>query len=281
MRFDIRPIPDILITLSGGLSGSHNIELTGLGAGVAGGDNGFWMYWYAQAKFKWKRLFIQYFVDASNSGSTYLIPEISASSRGSYPYPVQLLVDKSKMHVIQIQHSWSPIEKLNFVYGGDAQLVRPNSDGTIYGPFEPVDAVNYLGLYLQADYEPLKWLKLVAAFRADYNSVIKNVAASPRAAIVFKVADNQDIRITYNRAFDAPNALDQFLDLAQEAIPNGMYGRGIGNPYGWNYNRLPDGTIQYITAPWNTSGNSRAGRLRELRNGCLMACQTQPLRMQT
>ena len=268
-RFDIHPTKDITITINGGISSSHNIELTGLGAGVAGGSNGGWMYWYLQAKFKWKRLFIQYFINSSDAGSTYLIPQLSASSRGAYPYQVQLLVDKSKLHVLQLQHSWSPISKLNFVYGADAQFVRPNTEGTINGLFEPVDYVNMAGIYLQGDYEPLKWLKLVAAFRADYNSIIQNVAASPRAAIVFKVADNQDIRITYNRAFDAPNTLDQFLDLAQTQLPNGMYARGIGNPYGYNYSYDPNGNIQYKTAPWGGTGswvnyNSTAGNVSQL-----------------
>lgn len=248
-RFDIHPTKDITITINGGLSSSHNIELTGLGAAQAGGNGG-WIYWYLQAKFKWKRLFFQYFINSSDAGSTYLIPQLSESSRGSFPYQVQLLIDKSKLHVLQIQHSWTPISKLNFVYGADAQFVRPNTEGTINGLFEPVDYVNMAGIYLQGDYEPLKWLKLVAAFRADYNSIINNVAASPRAALVFKVAENQDIRLTYNRAFDAPNTLDQFLDLAQTQLPNGMYARGIGNPYGYNYQYDGTGNVEFKTAPW-------------------------------
>ena len=254
-RFDIHPTKDITITINGGISSTHNIELTGLGAGQAGGTGG-WMYWYLQARFKWKNLFIQYFINSSDAGDTYLIPQLSASSRGAYPYQVQLLIDKSKLHVLQIQHSWAPISKLNFVYGADAQFVRPNTEGTINGLFESVDKVNMAGIYLQGTYDPLKWLKLVAAFRADYNSIIGNVAASPRAAIVFKVAENQDIRLTYNRAFDAPTTLDQFLDLAQTQLPDGMYARGIGNPYGYNYQYDNSGNIQFRTAPWGGANGS-------------------------
>jgi len=254
-RFDIKPTKDILITVNGGVSSTHNIELTGLGAAQAGGNGG-WIYWYLQTKFKWKNLFIQYFINSSDAGSTYLIPQLSPSSRGSLPYQVQSLVDKSKLHVLQIQHSWRPVTKLNFVYGADAQFVRPNTEGTINGLFEPVDYTNTAGIYLQGTYDPLKWLKLVAAFRADYNSILNNVAASPRAAIVFKVAENQDIRLTYNRAFDAPNTLDQFLDLAQEQLPNGMNARGIGNPYGYNYNRDANGNIEFTPAPWGGANNA-------------------------
>ncbi len=252
-RLDFKPTKDLLITINGGLSSSHNIELTGLGAAQAGGSGG-WIYWYIQTKIKWKKLFIQYFTNASNSGATYLIPQLSQSDRVSYgstsppsPYQVQLLTDKSMLHVVQVQHSWQPIEKLNFIYGVDGLFTRPNTEGTIDGRYESISKLNQVGAYIQGDYDPLKWLKLVAAIRLDYNSVVQNVAVSPRAAIVFKVAENQSIRLTYNRAFDPPTTLDQFLDLAQEQLPNGSNARGIGNPYGYNYNYAGDGGIEYIT----------------------------------
>ncbi len=264
-RIDIKPTKDITITINGGLSSSHNIELTGLGAGLAGGDNGGWLYWYFQTRFKWKNLFVQYYIDASNSGSTYLIPQENAGQRQAYgstgpptPYNVQLLIDRSVMHVFQIQHSWAPVKKLNFVYGIDVQLTRPNTEGTIDGRFEPIAKLNQAGGYIQGDYDPLKWLKIVAAMRVDYNSIIQNVAVSPRAALVFKVAENQNIRLTYNRAFDSPNTLNQFLDLSNGLIPNGINVRGMGNPYGWNYHFDSAGLAQFKTAPWGGSYNSGA-----------------------
>ena len=263
-RIDIHPINDITITLNGGLSGTHNLELTGLGAAQGGGGSGGnWIYWYAQARFKWKNLYIQYFINSSDAGGTYLIPQLSASSRNSYAassppsaYPVQLLIDKSKLHVFQIQHSYSPIERLNFIYGIDALLTRPDTKGTINGRFETKDNLNQIGGYLQGDYEPLKWLKIVAAFRADYNSILKNVSFSPRAAVVFKPAEGHTIRLTYNRAFDSPNTLNQFLDLSNGVVPNGINIRGIGNPYGWNYNYGANGVVQYNAAPWGGSPDS-------------------------
>lgn len=260
-RIDIRPVKDISIILNGGIANSHNIELTGLGAGQAGGDSGGWTYWYFQFRFKWKNLFIQYFTNSSDAGDTYLIPQLSDASRNTYnatspptAYPVQLLIDKSKLHVVQAQYSNSLLNhKLNLVYGVDALMTRPNTEGTINGRFEPIAKLNQIGGYVQGDYEPLKWLKLVAAVRVDYNSIIQNVAASPRAAVVFKAAENHNIRLTYNRAFDSPNTLNQFLDLANGRIPNGINVRGIGNPYGWNYRYDENNNIQFITAPYNNA----------------------------
>ncbi|MBL0308121.1 MAG: TonB-dependent receptor, partial [Bacteroidetes bacterium] len=259
-RVDIRPIKDITIILSGGVANSHNVELTGLGAGQAGGDKGGWTYWYFQARFKWKNLFIQYFINSSNAGKTYLIPQLSDATRNTYnstspptPYPVQYLVDKSKLHVVQAQYSNYFFNKLNLIYGIDALMTRPNTEGTIDGRFEPIAKLNQIGGYVQADYQILTWFKLVGALRVDYNSIIKNVAASPRAAVVFKVKENHNIRLTYNRAFDSPNTLNQFLDLANGRIPNGINIRGIGNPYGWNYQYDENKNIQFITAPYQSA----------------------------
>lgn len=264
-RIDIKPTEDIAITINGGIAGARNIELTGLGAAAAGGSKGMWMYWYIQARFKWKSLYVQYFLNSSNAGNTFLIPQLSASSRNSYastspptPYQVQRLIDKSKLHVFQVQHSVNPLEQLGLIYGVDVLLTRPNTNGTINGRFEEVDNVVQAGGYLQADADPLKWLKLVAAIRIDYNSIIKNVSFSPRAAVVFKPAVGHNIRITYNRAFDAPNTLNQFLDLSNGLIPNGINVRGIGNPYGWEYNFGTDANnnsvVQFKTAPWGGTG---------------------------
>lgn len=256
-RFDIRPIKDITITINGGLAGARNIELTGLGAAAAGGGKGLWIYWYLQTRFKWKNLFIQYYINSSNAGNTYLIPQLSQSARNDYnqtsppsPYQVQKLIDKSKMHVFQIQHSYAPLEKLNFVYGVDVLHTDPDTKGSINGRFENRDKLTQAGGYLQGDYEPLKWFKLVAAFRVDYNSIIKNVSFSPRAAAVFKPAPGHNLRLTYNRAFDSPTTLNQFLDLSNGLIPNGINVRGIGNPYGWEYNFDDNGTVQFKTAPY-------------------------------
>ncbi len=260
-RIDIKPTDDILLTLNGGLAGTHNVELTGLGAAQGGGVGRGWIYWYFQTRFKWKDLYVQYFINSSDAGNTFLIPQLSASARNDYspenPYQVQLLVDKSKLHVIQIQHSYNPLEKLRFIYGMDVLLTRPDTKGTINGRFDKRDNVNQAGGYIQGEYEPLNWLKIVGAVRVDYNSIIKGVAASPRGALVFKAAPTHNIRITYNRAFDAPNTLNQFLDLSNGFIPNGINVRGIGNPYGWNYKYdETNGNVQFISAPYSNAAGS-------------------------
>ncbi len=248
IRLDYRPNENTEIIFSGGVSTLNNIELTGLGAGQ--GIN--WRYYYAQARFRWKDLFVQYFVNISDAGDTYLIPQVGADAQP--PHEFQLLVDKSKQHVGQIQHSYKPINILNFVYGLDLIYTTPNTEGTINGRFEEDDNIFQSGVYLQGEVQAHEKLKFVGAIRADYHNRINSVFFSPRAAIVYKVTPKHTLRATYNRAFSSPQTLNLFLDLSNGAIPNGINIRGIGNATGYNYRYGSDGQAQFRSSYNATNG---------------------------
>lgn len=253
IRLDYRPTANTEIIVNGGFSTLNNIELTGLGAGQ--GIN--WRYYYAQARFRWKNLFVQYFVNISDAGDTYLIPQVGADA--SPPHKFQLLVDKSKQHVGQIQHSWRPIPILNFVYGLDAIYTTPETEGTINGRFEDDDNIFQTGLYLQGEVDAHEKLKFVGAMRADYHNRINNVFFSPRVAMVFKPTNKHTIRLTYNRAFSSPQTLNLFLDLSNGLIPNGINIRGIGNADGYNYRYGDNGLAQFRSSYIQTNGTNTAG----------------------
>ena len=70
------------------------------------------------------------------------------------------------------------------------------------------------------------------AARVDRNNVIEGEFFSPRAALTFKPAENQSIRLTYNRAFSTPANFSFFLDLPQafNVGGSGFNIRAIGNP---------------------------------------------------
>ncbi len=228
-RFDFRFNKETELIISAGLAQSSNIELTGLGAGQAIN----WVYSYAQARFRWENLFAQYFVNSSDAGDTYLIPQVSDPAAGG---KIQYLVDKSKLHVFQLQHSTDLLqEKLELIYGFDALLTRPVTEGTINGRFDDDDNVNQYGGYLQAEYALSEKFSLIAASRLDYHDVINELMISPRGAVVFKANSRNTFRATYNRAFTSPTSLNLFLDLSNGLIPNGINVRGMGNPNGFNY----------------------------------------------
>jgi len=247
LRMDFRPGKDNEIVLATGISSTQNLELTGLGAAQSVG----WTYTYGQARARFGNLFAQYFINSSNAGnSTYLIPQ------GSNPgdtVQMQLLVDKSKLQVVQLQHSAEPVNKLKLIYGLDFLATRPESLGTVNGRFEDNDNFNQYGGYLQGEYEFSEQLKIVAAARGDYHDKIKEFQVSPRAAIVYKPDPKHTLRATYNKAFATPSNFSLSLDLSNGIHPlwNGvgpMDGnpfnqansfvniRGLGNPTGYDYN---------------------------------------------
>lgn len=243
-RIDYRPTDDIDIILSGGFATLNGIELTGLGAGQ--GRN--WRSYYGQLQFRWKELFVQYFINGSDAGDTYLIPQVGIGTPG--PHNFQLLIDKSKMHVAQIQHNYSPIKILDFTYGVDALYTLPETEGTINGRFEDDDDILQIGGYIQSEIQAHEKLKFVAAGRLDYHNRVDGVFFSPRAAMVFKPTPRQNLRLTYNRSFSSPTSLNLFLDLSNGLIPNGINIRGIGNANGYDYRYGSNGLAQF-NAPSN------------------------------
>ena len=117
-------------------------------------------------------------MNSSNSGDTYLISQLDGSE--PQPYQFQTLLDKSKLHGIQIQHNSSIKQLVDFTYGFDAILTRPVSDGTIYGRYEDDDAINQLGVYGQAEYHVSEKFDVLAALRGDYQDRIGEFFLSPR-----------------------------------------------------------------------------------------------------
>jgi len=221
-RIDYRLKPGMELIFSGGFRNGSNVEMTGLGASQVIN----WKYFYAQSRFLWKDLFVQFYANFSNSGDTRLL---RSGSR---------VIDKSKLFVTQIQHSWKPISQIRFTYGFDALLTRPNTDGTLYGKYEN-DPITELGLYLQGDFDVHKKISLVGAVRADYHNFVDNVFFSPRAAFVYKPADKHTLRVTYNRAFDSPGSTNLSLDVIQGFIPYvNTPIMAEGNRYGFNYQYL-------------------------------------------
>ncbi len=239
-RLDFRFNPNTELVLSGGYSNASGIELTGLGAGQAVN----WRYLYTQARFSHKNLFIQGYMNSSNAGDTYLLRS------GNY------IVDKSKFYVGQIQHSYET-GQFRFIYGADALLTRPDTEGTINGRNEDDDNIDIYGVYVQGEYEPTDWMKFVAAARYDYNTAIKDPFISPRAAMVIKPYPGHNVRLTFNRAFSSPTALTNSLDILESAdafgftavpgIDIGIDGRGVGNRDGFIFQRTDNGVLQFLS----------------------------------
>lgn len=201
-RLDIAPIDDFRMVFSGGLSSSSGVDLTGLGSGVT--DN--WKLWYSQARFTYKNIFAQAYINGSDAGDTWLVDSGN------------LIVDTSTFFVSQLQHQYE-IGKLKLIYGADLLLTTPQSKGTINGRFEGDDKITEVGGYIQGKYALNDKLDLVASFRVDNHSELDDPVFSPRAGIVYKPIANHTFRLTYNRSFGTPTVNNFSLDLRAGSAP--------------------------------------------------------------
>ncbi|MGH7451907.1 MAG: TonB-dependent receptor, partial [bacterium] len=105
-RLDFRLRDDAALIFNAGINQADQLELTSLGTYAAKN----WIYSFAQARFNYKNLFVQGFVNASNAGDTYNL------RTGDY------IKDNSKLIVGQAQHSLALGGWQRFTYGLDALL---------------------------------------------------------------------------------------------------------------------------------------------------------------
>lgn len=200
-RMDWRMSPELRTIFAVGRSNASQVELTGLGAAQAQD----WSYSFVQARANYNRLFVQGYLNASDAGDTYLL-------RNGTP-----IIDRSKLWVGQVQHGFDLGQRQVFTYGADILYTNPDTEGTINGIYEDDDKTTETGLYLQSETALTPKFDLVLAGRVDDHTALPDPVFSPRAALVFKPADNQSFRVTYNRAFSTPTSLNQFLDLPTAA----------------------------------------------------------------
>jgi len=206
VRFDIKPTEELTAIGSAGYSCTNDIQLTGVGATQA--DD--WAYHFVQARFRYRDWFAQVFRNWSDAGETFVL----ASGDD--------IVDNSSLTVFQIQHAAALGERQRFIYGLDALLTRPNTDGTINGQNEDHDDINEWGAYLQSETTLAEKLDLVLALRYDDHNRIEDAEISPRAALVFKPRYDQTLRVTYNRAFSTPSANNLYIDMLVMPDPFGL-----------------------------------------------------------
>jgi len=202
-RVDYRASDELTEILASGFTQATGIELTGIGAGQTKN----WTYGYLQGRFIYKDLFAQAFWNRSDAVDTYLL-------RTGQP-----IIDNSDLYVGQIQHGYSFGERQRFTYGLDVLLTRPDTEGSINGRNEENDNINEIGAYLQSETKILPELKFIAAARVDDHNQLEDLVLSPRVALAFQPNNDNNLRLTYNRAFSTPGTSNLFLDVVSAGDP--------------------------------------------------------------
>jgi len=196
LRVDYRLTDNATLIMNGGYNRANNMELTKIGAAVLKN----WSYVYGQTKFIYKNLFMQAFINMSNSGDTYLTRDGAD------------LIDRSKFFSYQVQNTYSVKNRHKLTYGLDAFFTRPVTEGTVHGSNENDDNISEIGIYLQSESDLLEKLKLILAGRLDENNRLKNPFFSPRAGAVINLYPGNKLRFSINRGFSTPTPEHLFLD---------------------------------------------------------------------
>jgi iron complex outermembrane receptor protein len=254
-RMDIRPTDNSeLITTVSMTKVPSAIELTGAN-GASQIRN--WTYQNYQQRIRVGRLFIQGFANISNSGNADKF-----DSRGTFLLRNgQPIVDKSRVYTGQIQHGFSLDKgRTDFVYGADYIKTNPQTGNTINGNNENVDDVTEYGAYVQAKRALSSRWDFLAALRVDKTTVIDGEFVSPRAALTYKVADNQSLRFTFNRSFNTPANFSFFLDLPSVVDAAGFRRTASLAPFNLpTYDVIATGNRPKVGMPFDRSCGSTSG----------------------
>ena len=240
-RVDYRPIAGLeLVTTYGLTHAGSALELTGAN-GTAQARN--WTYQAFQQRLHWGGLFAQLLANSSDAGNAD-----SLDTHGTFLLRSgQPIVDHSRLVAATTQYAWDWSARESLVAGADYGWTNPRTGYTINGRNEDHDNVTQVGAYLHSVTRVAPKWDFVSAVRADHSDRLSGWVYSPRAALVFKPAVEQTLRLTFNRAYTTPSNFEMFLDLVQVRDPGGLpYTiRAVGNPpnEGWSYLRSCDAQL--------------------------------------
>ena len=70
------------------------------------------------------------------------------------------------------------------------------------------------GVFLQSDWEILPQLTLLSGLRMDKHNLLNKAIINPRAALLYKLKENTQLRFSYGTGFRSPQAFDTDLHIA-------------------------------------------------------------------
>ena len=213
-------------------NGGNTVELTGANGAGQLRD---WTVQSFQSRIRAGKLFAQLFANLSDAGN-----KDSTDLRGTYLLRTgQPIVDKSRVIGGQVQHAADFGTKHSLVYGMDYTFTNPRTGGTINGRNEDDDNTSEIGGYAQSTTRLSPMWDVLLAARLDRHNRLEGTFFSPRAALVFKPAEAQSFRLTFNRAYSTPANFSFFLDLLQAGNISGLpYNvRAVGVKDGFRFRR--------------------------------------------
>ena len=155
-----------------------------------------------------------------------------------------LFLDKSNLYMVEGQYNLGKIIPFaEVIIGGNYKHYALNSQGTIFIDTAGRIGLNEIGGYIQASKKILNdHLTLTASGRIDKHQNFTG-KFTPRFAAVIKVAENNNIRISYQTAYRFPTTQQQYIKLA---VGNKTYLLG-GLPWIKDFMQMRDQPVFYAS----------------------------------
>jgi len=129
-----------------------------------------------------------------------------------------LFVDKTDLYNVEGQYNLSSITSkfADVIIGANYKRYELNSEGTLFADSTGKIPISEYGAYLEATKRVLDdKLKIIASARYDKN---ENFAGkfTPRVSLVIKVAEDNNIRVSYQQAYRFASTQQQYINLVVE-----------------------------------------------------------------
>lgn len=154
-------------------------------------------------------------------------------------------VEKTALWHAETKYNFADIidpSTVELIVGGSVRRYDLNSEGTLFALRDNGEEfdIDEFGAYAQASKTVLDdQLDLQGSLRYDKNKYFDG-QLSPRLSAVFTIADNHNIRASYQRGFRMPNTQTQFIDL--DVVTRRLIG---SNPQLVDRYRFEDNTVYY------------------------------------
>ena len=126
-----------------------------------------------------------------------------------------LFLDKTNLYMIEGQANLSPYTKsfADIIVGANYKRYLLNSEGTLFADSTGKIGINEVGAYIQATRSLFNDVaKLQVSGRYDKNQNFKG-KFTPRVTLVIKVAENNNLRFSYQTAYRFPSTQQQWINL--------------------------------------------------------------------
>ncbi len=125
-----------------------------------------------------------------------------------------LFVDRTDLYMVEGQYNLTHLtgKFADILVGANYKQYNLNSQGTLFADGGGIIKIGEYGGYIQATRNLFEFLKVTLSGRYDKNDNFKG-RFTPRATALFKVADNNNIRVSFQTAYRFPSTQQQWIDL--------------------------------------------------------------------